>query len=585
MKTSFLNRTFCLLLCFVMPCATLLYSGNSNDLDSSLPQRAVERIYITTDRDSYVSGETMWLSLFLTDASKGHALSVVSSMAYLELYNSGALVLTFKMAVLNGRGSGSVELPPSLPTGNYMIKAYTRQMLGEDTPRFFQKMISVYNALTTDRVEGNVRVVNEKGAVSDSSHIGIMGKSATDMGVGIAFGPAGRLIPAGEALTFTVSNSGEKGITSSLSVFRKDSLSVRKYGTIMDFLQQRNSDGTGVIGSVVPDYEGEIIAGRVVSDNPERLRDAIIFFSVAGERSRVYSTAVDGNGAFTVYTTPFYGDRDVVVEMPYADSSISISYELLDPFVKQAPEHIPSLCLDSTVAATLMERSVEMQIGRRFRVDTLFEYLHRETDPLLKRDAVVYRLDDYVRFPVMREVVTEYIPQLRFRKVDKTDYLQVRMTNEFKSLVFARENSLVLLDGIPLFNHEKILNYDPLRVESISIYTDVYNAGFSTFTGVVLFKTYKGNYPGLTLGGNAKIFDFRGALHPSRFTAAGVRQVGNLPDLRSLLYWDPALEVEAGGKTEVVVNTSSQKGGFYVVLEGMTVEGAPFFVISEFAVK
>jgi hypothetical protein len=232
-----------------------------------------------------------------------------------------------------------------------------------------------------------------------------------------------------------------------------------------------------------------------------------------------------------------------------------------------------------------MERSVEMQVGRRFRVDTLFEYLHRETDPLLKRDPVVYRLDDYVRFPVMREVVTEYIPQLRFRKVDKTDYLQVRMTNEFKSLVFARENSLVLLDGIPLFNHEKILNYDPLRVESISIYTDVYNAGFSTFTGVVLFKTYKGNYPGLTLGGNAKIFDFRGALHPSRFTAAGVREIGNLPDLRSLLYWDPVLEVEAGGKREVVVNTSSQKGGFYVVLEGMTVEGAPFLVISEFAVK
>ena len=585
MKIDFLNRTFCLLFLFVLPGATLLYSTNSNDKDSSLPQRAVERVYITTDRDSYVSGETMWLSLFLTDANKDHALSAVSSMAYLELYNSGALVLTFKMAVLNGRGSGSVELPPSLPTGNYMIKAYTRQMLGEDTPRFFQKMISVYNALTADRVEGNVRVVKEKGAVSDSSHIGSLGNSTSDIGVGIAFGPAGRLIPAGEALTFTVSNSGEKGITSSLSVFRKDSLSVRKYGTIMDFLQQRNNDGTGIIGSVVPDYEGEIIKGRVISDKTELLRDAIVFFSVAGERSRVYSTAVDSNGAFTFYTTPFYGDRDVVVEMPYADSTISISYELLDPFVKQAPEHIPNLCLDSTVAVSLMERSVEMQVGRRFRVDTLFEYLHRETDPLLKRDPVVYRLDDYVRFPVMREVVTEYIPQLRFRKVDRTDYLQVRMTNEFKSLVFARENSLVLLDGIPLFNHEKILNYDPLRVESISIYTDVYNAGFSTFTGVVLFKTYKGNYPGLTLGGNAKIFDFRGALHPSRFTAADVREVGNLPDLRSLLYWDPVLEVEAGGKREVVVNTSSQKGEFYVVLEGMTVEGAPFLVISEFAVK
>lgn len=584
MKTAYIIFKYCsitLLLLFGKNC---LYASDKPGRENVVQPRAAERIYITTDRDSYVAGETMWLSLFLTDANNGHALSSVSSMAYLEFYNSDALVLTFKIAVSGGRGSGCVELPPSLPTGNYIIKAYTRQMLGEKTPEFFQKMVSVFNVLTAERVEENVKITNDDDSPLNHGRIEGFIQKASSKEVGIAYGAAGRLIPAGESLSFAVSNSCGSKITSSLSVFRKDSLSVMKYGVITDYVRQLDSVVV-LNGDVVPDYEGEIISGRVITDNPGLLLDAVIFFSVAGDKSKVYSSAVDKNGVFTVYTTPFYGDRDVVLEMPYIDSSVSISYELLDPFVKEAPEHIPFLSIDSSLAASLRDRSIEMQVGRRFRIDTLFQYMHKETDPLLKRDPVVYRLDDYVRFPVMREVITEFIPQLRFRRVDKMDYLQVRMTNEFKSLSFAKENSLVLLDGIPLFKHDKILNYDPLKVESISIYTDIYNAGFSSFTGAVLFKTYKGNYTGLTLDGNAKIFDFRGALHPSRLVADDVRRIENLPDLRSLLYWDPVFELEAGVKKEVVVNTSSLKGEYYVVLEGMDESGHTISMISEFTVK
>ena len=161
MKTAYIIFKYCsitLLLLFGKYC---LYASDKPGRENVVQPRAAERIYITTDRDSYVAGETMWLSLFLTDANNGHALSSVSSMAYLEFYNSDALVLTFKIAVSGGRGSGCVELPPSLPTGNYIIKAYTRQMLGEKTPEFFQKMVSVFNVLTAERVEGNVKITND----------------------------------------------------------------------------------------------------------------------------------------------------------------------------------------------------------------------------------------------------------------------------------------------------------------------------------------------------------------------------------------------------------------------------------------
>src|SRR5665647_304239 len=48
--------------------------------------RVVERIHIATDRDAYIAGEPVWISLYCFDISKGAGkLSSFSSLAYIEL--------------------------------------------------------------------------------------------------------------------------------------------------------------------------------------------------------------------------------------------------------------------------------------------------------------------------------------------------------------------------------------------------------------------------------------------------------------------------------------------------------------------
>ncbi|MDP3435932.1 MAG: hypothetical protein Q8S04_01675, partial [Bacteroidales bacterium] len=87
--------------------------------------RVTERLYLSTDRSSYIAGEDLWVSGYCLDVTNSVRLSPVSSIAYIELHNESSVVLTAKFALINGRGSGNLNLPANLPTGNYRVIAYT----------------------------------------------------------------------------------------------------------------------------------------------------------------------------------------------------------------------------------------------------------------------------------------------------------------------------------------------------------------------------------------------------------------------------------------------------------------------------
>lgn len=544
--------------------------------------RAAERIYIATDRDAYVAGETIWISMYCLDINDSLNLSNISGIAYLELHNAKSLVITAKVALIVGRGSGHIELPPNLPTGNYKIVSYTKQMLNEKEPVLFEKIIPIYSALSSERVDSTV--IPGANAISSSSSLSLSNLGHQNV-LDVKFGTSGRVLFVDSSFMFTLSNQGESIVSANISVYKQDSLSNNYKSTIVSYLATLPKAVPLFTNKFIPEYEGEIIWGRVICDNNKALWDRAIFLSAAGGNSDLYSTSIDSTGSFAFFTTPFFGNRDLILEIPRADSTLNITYELQDPFIRDRVGDIPSLLLDTNIASSLKERAIEMQLGRRFGIDTLYERLPINKDPLLLNNAVVYRLDDYTRFTVMQEVVTEYIPELRFRKVDKKTDLQVRVDNAFKDMSFSKEYTLALLDGVPVFDHQKILDYNPLKVETISIYKSDYFVGVAGFSGVASFRTYKGDYSGLTFGKNVRIVDYQGELYPSKLHASGVHSIKNLPDMRSLLYWDPIVSLTPGEEKEITVYTSAVAGNYIIRVEGISSKGIPIIFSAEFVVK
>ena len=72
--------------------------------------RVVERTWLSTDKDVYMAGESVWLSAFCLDAGSLR-YSPVSSVAYVELHSADALAATSKVALSGGRGGGRLLLP------------------------------------------------------------------------------------------------------------------------------------------------------------------------------------------------------------------------------------------------------------------------------------------------------------------------------------------------------------------------------------------------------------------------------------------------------------------------------------------
>jgi len=102
-----------------------------------------EKVFVQTDKTYYFPGETIWMKAWCTvDGTP----SYLSRILYIELANERGQVIKKKMYKLDSMGStpADVDLPESLPGGNYSVNAYTLWML--NFPQFvYRRNIYVYN--------------------------------------------------------------------------------------------------------------------------------------------------------------------------------------------------------------------------------------------------------------------------------------------------------------------------------------------------------------------------------------------------------------------------------------------------------
>lgn len=528
--------------------------------------RLAERTYIATDKDCYVAGDRIWCSAFCVDASTGR-LSDFSSIAYIELHSDDGMVGTGKIALRNGRGAGSFTIPANCPTGNYRLLAYTAQNVNEDGFDYAagSRLVSVFNTFTTERVRDGVEIVEDE-PVKD------YGQGSA--GIRIA---AGR--PADGTIGLKVTSLLAEAATVSVSVFHDDGIALPQASDIRSFSPRADVDSLTFSDVRIPEYDGEILYGRVAGIDPSRISEVegkFAFVSVPGDRSDTYSCQIAADGSATFFTNNFYGEKDLVCQIENLDAGVGCHLEIDSPFVNVPVSGIPKLGMSSQIADALLERSVSMQIEKAFDADTLYDRMPVRDNLLFGSEGITYRLDDYTRLPLMEECITEFIQELRARKDDaRRRDLQVRLQDSYRNTYFSKGASLMMVDGVPVFDHEVIYRYDPLLVETVNIYPYTYFIGTRGYNGVVNFVTYKQNLPSVKFNDDVRILEFQGASYPMAYTCADV--MDSYPDYRQTIFWHPLVDLAAGGSADLTCRVPAYGGRFRVVVEGLTAQGEPVF--------
>lgn len=496
----------------------------------------VERTYVCTDRHSYVAGEDVFCSVFCFDGGSG-SLSDFSSVAYVELISPEGSAVRVKMALQDGRGAGRLRLPSTLPTGNYRLIAYTALNRNEEDMDYFRgsRVISVYNTLSASRQDS---VVPDGDAAT-----------AAVEGTGRPYGAAA---PAGLVMqqrgdSLFLRNSGTECLDFCLSLSISDALPDPEGPGLADFLKARSGDRATLRTDAelsIPEYEGEIVSIRV----PAMYSGVTAVLSGPGLRNDIYSSTVDSTGLVSFYTGNIYGDRDLVFELNSRDVNDDFSLEVLSPFASPELDRdgVPELHLNGSVAEDLKRRSVAMQISRHFGIDEYMDSLQLRPDLLFKGGAMtVYEMDDYTRFPTMRETIVEYVREVHIRRQDGEPVLKLVLGKSFESYSsMLGGNALVLVDGVPVSEHGRVLDLNPALLRRICIYPYDVSTGSCIYSGVVNFISFRGDMAGLQFPGRVRILDFHGVTFP--VTVGAAEEDSLSPDYRYTRIWQPLLHLEAG---------------------------------------
>lgn len=104
-----------------------------------------QKIYLHTDKDTYLTRETIWFSAYVFD---GVTLEPDnnSGILNLELINIAGYVTHSQLVkIKNGFGFAQLFLNDSIPDGYYLLRAYTNYMKNFPDDMVFNKIVRIYN--------------------------------------------------------------------------------------------------------------------------------------------------------------------------------------------------------------------------------------------------------------------------------------------------------------------------------------------------------------------------------------------------------------------------------------------------------
>lgn len=327
----------------------------------------------------------------------------------------------------------------------------------------------------------------------------------------------------------------------------------------------------------IPEINGPIIQGTITDPVSGRgLPDTFTYLSTPGKPIRLYVSRSDDEGRIRFEMQDFYGPKNIIVQTNPKDSLDKLT--ITNPFIEStSPPALPPLALPESQADQLLSRSVAMQVQSTFGADRTVLY----RDPVVDSTAFYgkpgesYLLDTYTRFPRMEEVLREYVLGVMPRKRQGRFHLDV-LNAPYRAIF--EDAPLVMIDGVPVFDMEKVIDFSPLKIKQLDVVTNAYLISPALFQGIISFMTYKGDLAGFPLDARLLKLDYDGLqrqreFYAPRYDRPATPATSRLPDARILLYWNPTLKTSVEGKTQLDFYTSDQTGTYVVEVNGLTNDG------------
>lgn len=340
----------------------------------------------------------------------------------------------------------------------------------------------------------------------------------------------------------------------------------------------------------VPEFNGHIITGRVINPSNGLVHANLeSYLSVPGSTSAFYTGESDSTGSVRFEVRNFYGSANIITQTdPLSDSNCVV--EINDPFSKNfSPVSLPAFNKPLDRLHTLLDQSISMQVQNIYIREKLKQFdfpAGVDSAAYYKKPDLTYMLDDYTRFTSMEEVLREYVSFVNV--VRKNGVVHFPVLNLPAKEMFT-EDPMLTLDGVPVFNFNRFLEFDPLKIKSMEVITQRYILGNAMFSGIVDCKTYNPSLSNYEFGPHVLVLDYEGLQMEREFYSPSYNNTiaasTHIPDFRNVLQWDPHIKLQGNNSATLSFYTSDLPGKYVVVVQGISYNGLPGSKTITFEVK
>jgi hypothetical protein len=424
-----------------------------------------ERTHLVINTDLLLAGERLqYKVLNLTESGM---ISSLSKILYVSLVNDqDSIIFSHKLRLEDGTAHGSYFVPTTLQTGIYQLLSYTHFSLNNVEGAVTRKHIYIINPYLKNSARS--QKARAKSAINISSADNdVQNPVNPSTNNVISLKTDQPIYQTRERIKVTMENSAEQ------LGFGNYVLSVRKLDPIqippMNPPLQRVDIPPNIIYHL-PELRGEIISGKVVTiDSENPTAGKTVAFSIPGDHYIFKIAKTNEEGRFFISIDKPYESSNSIVQVIGSDRmlyKLTLDQKRLNTRKK---DEATTLQLDPEIKEWLEERSIQLQIQNAyFNAQKSMVEQEKPGTSFHRNAGKEFILDEYTRFPTLKETFVEVISLARIRKKAGMDVFEVfDPQNPYKVGPFSDLDPLVLLDGTLTQGSAEVLNLSANAIKSI----------------------------------------------------------------------------------------------------------------------
>ena len=456
-------------------------------IDSLMFHELKEHVNLMTDREVYMVNEDILFAAQVfsnqVDDTKFSKVIYVELIDYLgHSFDRGKFLLN------DGFCNAKLNIPPSLKTGTYYLKAYTKWMRNFSNLEYFYTPITIINPLSNEVLAK---------AEDYKADFALEQIKIPDLNVSINAQSTSKTNTFN--LHSNIAGQGNFIVSASKSIALSDSISQ---------LRPLKSIQTPEQIEFLPEIRSLSLSGQLIEKESRTPAKFVkVYLTLLHENNTILNTFSDENGRFQFLLPKVYGNNEILLSVKKnSENAVEI---LVDNDFCEKPVNLPFVPI-----SFINDRKEELNgLSLTSQINSFYTPIESKNDEVsisyhsnISKEAKTVFMANYILLPKISDYFNEFYPQVHITKSHNDFRIMIDNAVAYSELHIYPP--LITIDNIVVTDCNEFLKINTEELERIEVLNRPYLVGDEIYGGVINVYSKKGNWANMNLPADAVIIDY-----------------------------------------------------------------------------